>query len=350
MVQKGFVVDCGVGESSTSGRKPNALTIENRHNFIAVASWHKTYISMALVSPTGNILFSEKQTIESDREYVQLTVSLFNHCVSMHTESNGRVLGFCLVVPSLVDEYKKEIISTVLSLHGENVLSCLRSAIPDCPIVVLNDTACYAYAELGFSELEQEVFAFININKGVGAVLVDHGRILRKANGMTTQFGHFSVDRHGPVCSCGNRGCLECLIGETALSRRAKQLGISEIFPRPDRILFSDVGGLCIAGNPIAAQFMRMLAEDMAFGLSNLISLYNPQQIIIGGTGIGLGEVFLQELNWHLGQMGYPAFVRHVQIRFSNLSKESELQGAAQYYVDKYLSFDEEMHSQVFIG
>ena len=95
---------------------------------------------------------------------------------------------------------------------------------------------------------------------------------------------------------------------------------------------------------------MGALAEDLAFGLSNLISLYNPRQVVLGGTGTGLGEAFLRELEWHLSRMGYPVFVRQVQLRYTSLSKASELQGAVQYYIDKYLSFDGEMHGHFFIG
>ena len=77
----------------------------------------------------------------------------------------------------------------------------------------LNDTACFAYAESVFTQIEDRHFAYINVSKGVGACLFSDGKMLRVAGAMATQFGHYSIDRDGPRCECGNRGCLECLVG-----------------------------------------------------------------------------------------------------------------------------------------
>ena len=95
---------------------------------------------------------------------------------------------------------------------------------------------------------------------------------------------------------------------------------------------------------------MNALAEDTAYAVSNLISIFNPQEIVIGGNGMALGAQYLDDVNGHLSRMGFPLFMKRVKLRFSSLNKSSALKGAARYYIDQYFSFDGEMQNKLYIG
>lgn len=349
LISKGYVVENGSGQSRHLGRKPTNLSINGEKNFIAVMSWRRNRFILSLISTAGDISFCRVFEYTPQENYVAMLARLF-YSELLPRAGEGRILGLCVIVPAMVDEKRHKLISTVLHLDEEDkVIDRLRQTIDEYPIAILNDTACFAYAECIYSGIQEKEFAYININRGVGAVLMNRGEMLRGANGMTTQFGHFSIDRQGRTCTCGNKGCLEALIGESALPYRAGECGALELFENPEKILFCDVGALAQKGNEKALEFIRLLAEDLAFGLSNLVSVYNPQLIVIGGTGVNLGYPFLEQVSEYMKTMGFPRFLEHVKVRYTILNESAELQGAARYYMDKHFHFGGKMKNRLFL-
>lgn len=350
LIARGYVLDCGTGTSATTGRKPNTLTVNGAENCVAVFQWHKMWLNAALISLNGTVIFEMRITSDRHLDYSRITAKAFREDLENYSPQ-AKILGVCVVVPAIVDNASRRILSTVLNMSLEdNILQQLREQIPDYPVTVLNDTACYAYAECVHSDMDDRYYAFVNIGSGVGAVMLDHGRFFRAANGMTTQFGHFSVDRCGPECGCGNHGCLERVIGEIYLYERALKEGAEGLFATKEDASFERLGCLAAEGDGQALKLLMALAEDTAYAVSNLISLFNPQEIVIGGGGMALGELYLKALNEQLSHMGFPLFMKRVSLRFSNLSKTSALIGAARYFIDQYFAFDGEMQNTLFIG
>ena len=350
LIAKGYVLDCGAGTSATTGRKPNTLTVNGGENCVAVFQWHKARLNAALISLSGDVIYDMRMSSDRPLDYGPLTTKIFREELETYNPK-VKILGVCVVVPAIVDNVSQRILSTVLNMSLEDdILKQLRISIPDYPITVLNDTACYAYAECVHSDMDDAYYTFLNIGSGVGAVTLDHGRFFRAANGMTTQFGHFSVDRNGPRCNCGSFGCLERVIGELYLYERSKREGCATLFANEEEASFEKLGQLAAQGDSEALKLMDALAADTAYAVSNLISLFNPQEIVVGGSGMALGDAYLKAVNEHLSRLGFPLFMKRVKLRFSTLSKSSALTGAARYFIDQYFSFDGEMPNELYIG
>lgn len=106
---------------------------------------------------------------------------------------------------------------------------------------------------------------------------------------MATQFGHFSVDRNGPLCACGNHGCVERVVGK-ALTERAEACGIDLTRFAGRKPLYCDIGAMAEDGGVHAKELIKDLAVDLSFAISNLITLFNPSLVVIGGMGVNLGR------------------------------------------------------------
>ena len=338
LINTGYIVDTGTDDRTALGRKPNLLALNSSENFVAVIAWYRNSLVSALVDTAGEIRYQQETSLSEEDNVACIADAV--HSSLIPAAGSGRILGVCIVVPAMVDNENKQILSTVLRLRdGDTVIDRIRKAVPDYPLAILNDTACYAYAECVYSNIKKEEVAFINLSKGVGAVLISKGVFLRGANGMMTQFGHYSVDRNGRQCVCGNKGCLECLVGENWLE-----------LPAGNKILFNDLRRLTDEGNSQAISLLERLAEDMAFGLSNLISLFNPKLIVIGGTGIILGERYLSLVKEKLQTVGFPQFVKNVRVRFASIDEQAELKGAARYYLEQHFTFDGNTKDKLFLG
>lgn len=347
LIRGGYVVDCGAGTSSHQGRRPNALQVHGDGNVVAVISWRRARLDAALVSSDSRILFRTEAPLSAPSEGVKQIKRVFSRKL-LPAAGDARVMGVCIIIPGIVDEERQSLFSTVIGVDfNDLVVPQLREALAGYPLCFLNDTACFAYAERVFTPVQEPYFAYVNVSAGVGACLFAEGRMLRGAGAMATQFGHFSIDRDGPACSCGGRGCLECLVGENALGMRAARRGVP--VPEGGRLLFSDVAAMADAGNENAQALIADLGRDLACGISNLISLFNPSLVVVGGTGTNLGPAFLAEIRTSLQDMGFGEFVRRVKVKYSRLGLGAELTGAAQYYIDTHYDFSGNTQQQLFL-
>ena len=349
LIAGGYVVDCGTGDTPGQGRKPNILHVNGKENLVGVISWRRARLDIALVRADSQVVLREQVPLTEGEDGVEKILRAFFEMV-LPAVGRARLMGVCIVVPGIVDSEQKRILSTVIGVSMQDpAVERLAEGLRDYPLCILNDTACFAYAESTFTRIQEPFFAYINVSKGVGACLFAEGKMLRGAGAMATQFGHFSIDRSGPECPCGNRGCLERIVGENALAERAAACGLDTELWGGRRLLYSDVGRLAQGGNPFARQVIRELARDLAYGISNLISVFNPALIIIGGTGVNLGPAFLSDIRAALAHMGFQEFVSRVELRYSQLGLDSELTGAAQYFIDHHYDFMGRQRGQLFL-
>lgn len=350
LIQERYIVDEGAAESNKMGRKPNSLAVNSRDNCFVVLNWHKRNAEIALVDAGIHIKQCRDEALDESCDYVPQLKKILTGFIEESCQGK-RVLGICIIVPGIIDTEKKSIYSMVLSVEGENnSILRLREKIPDYPMAFFNDTACFAYAENVYGSMEGKSYVYLNLNEGIGATLVYEGNILKGANGMATQFGHFSIHRDGKPCICGNRGCLENEIGELALTRRAKELGVSDRFGETDYIMFRDVGRLAERQDEKALMLMDALAQDLSFGLSNLIVMFHPECIVIGGMGRKLGQLFLDKVVGYVKETGFLQFVSDVELKYTSLKEEAVLLGAAKYFTDMHLQFMEDMQDKLILS
>ncbi len=339
LITKGFVVDEGAVDTGRQGRKPNQLRVNHESNVVAVINWHIEELEVSLVDLAGDIAFRVDIPVSEEEDFPRLIRSTYDGILCREA-AGRRILGFCLIVPSMLDPVNKRMISTTLPVPMESdVLDQICRLFTDIPMAVFNDTACYAYAEKALTKMDTNTFTFININKGVGAIIVSNGVMIQGEGGMRSQLGHYSLHRDGEPCICGNRGCLENEIGESALVKRARRMGVYEAIAQDGHITFELLGRQADSGNPAARRFVEELADDLAYTLGNLFTVYNTSHVIIGGRGQNLGSHYLQELDKRVKAVGFKAFVENIKTRYTALGDDAIMRGAARYFIDKYYDF-----------
>jgi glucokinase len=130
-------------------------------------------------------------------------------------------------------------------------------------------------------------FVYVTVSTGIGGGVVADGRLLRGRRGMACHVGHMSIDPNGPRCGCGNPGCWEAIASGTALARRAQvaMMGdpASTLHSGPQPI---DAGAIFAAarhGDGTALKLVNEEARWLGIGLVNLLHLYSPEKIVLGG-------------------------------------------------------------------
>ncbi len=168
------------------------------------------------------------------------------------------------------------------------------------PVYLENDANLAALAELvwgagrGFKNA-----ACIMISDGIGAGLILDGRVYRGAMGTAGEIGHTVVDEYGPICRCGNRGCLEMMAGGPAVLELLRPSRGSDLTIR-------DVLRLAGEGDAACRRAIADAGRMIGVAVANLCNMLNPQRIIVNGELSEAGEVLLDPLRISLRRSALP--------------------------------------------
>jgi predicted NBD/HSP70 family sugar kinase len=190
------------------------------------------------------------------------------------------------------------------------------------PVEVENDANLGALAELvwGAGKGRSEV-AYIKVSTGIGAGLLSGGRLQGGAGGTAGEIGHTLVTEGGPVCRCGNRGCLETLASTRAIAGALSASRGEEVSTR--RLL-----ELCAAGDAAAQRLIGDAGRAIGVAVANLCNLLNPECVIVGGDLSAAGEVLLEPLRAVVRRNAIPSAVDSLEVVPGVLGERAELLGA----------------------
>lgn len=191
------------------------------------------------------------------------------------------LLGLGVGVPGVVDSPDSgRIEAPTLGWHDVPLGRHLHGAL-GLPVLVENDVKALTVAEQLFGRgRRHRDFLVLTIGSGVGLGIVVGGSVYRGSRGGAGEFGHFPVDPRGALCACGNRGCLETVIGATGLVRAAQAAGVLRAGQGVDRLQeLADRGDA--RARSIYADAARLLAKAVAA----LVTVLDPELVIVLGEG-----------------------------------------------------------------
>src|SRR6266550_2399490 len=220
------------------------------------------------------------------------------------------------------------------------------SAELGCPVLVDNDENIMALGEkhAGLARSVDD-FLFVKIGTGVGCGIVVGGQVYRGVSGCAGDIGHIRVEDSGPICTCGNTGCLEAFVGGTALARdavAAARSGQSDYLARrlerAGTLTAVDLADAAAAGDPVAVGMVRDGGRRVGQVLAGLVSFFNPGLVVIGGGIAGIGHALLAEIRGVVYRRSLPLATGNMPIVLSELGIEAGVVGAAQLVSDHVFS------------
>ncbi len=254
-----------------------------------------TNLKAGLVNEVGTLLVTEKMKVAELTDPAKMAWTLYT-LVQKLCQSAGipleKVASVGVGVPGTVEIYYGTILYTC-NLPWRNVpLRKLFHQLCPLPLYIENDANCAALAEyfVGAGRGTKR-FITITLGTGVGGGIVHNGKISHGSNGMAGEVGHMVIQRNGEPCPCGRKGCWERYASAVAL-KRMTQKAMEE---HPDSILHQvieenagHVSGQSAfiaarQGCPVGQQVCDQYVEYLALGITNLINIYQPDALAIGG-------------------------------------------------------------------
>jgi len=206
-----------------------------------------------------------------------------------------------------------------------------------CPAVVDNDVNIMAIGEhhSGVANTVDD-FLFVKIGTGVGCGIHLNGEVYRGNDGCAGDIGHIQVDANGPVCSCGNVGCLEAIFSGSALATlghaaatSGKSSSLEERLKVNGVVTALDVAVGAIEGDVACIQMIREGGRRVGGVLAGLVSFSNPSMIVIGGGLAQLGHILLAEIRSIVYRRSLPLATGNLPIVLSELGPRAGVAGAA---------------------
>ena len=210
----------------------------------------------------------------------------------------------------------------------------------DANLAALGEFVYGAGLEARHSRQDTNSLVYVTVSTGVGGGVIDRGRMLLGTHGLAAEVGHMVIDRRpdAPLCQCGNTGCLEALASGTSIARVARELAAhqehkSSVLAELEPALISAerVFDAAAQGDTLAWTILNDVIDSLAVGLTNLLSLYNPNLLVMGG-GVTFGLVGMGLLPRIYSQMQQRAMTEgHKDFRLipSRLGDAPGMMGAA---------------------
>ncbi len=303
-----------------------------------------TKILAALVSRDGRIVARERRLTGAEggpRVVIDRLCGAIDALLEREKIDISQLQGISVSAAGGIDD-KKGVVTKSPNLPGWHDIP-LRDMVKErynLTTFLINDASAAALGEHRFGVArDARNFVLLTIGTGIGGGIVIDGKLYHGAVGSAGELGHMTIDVNGPVCKCGNIGCLEVLASGTAMAeearRRIKQ-GEPSILAdlvggNIDTISGKEVGDAAEKGDALALDVIRHAATYLGIGMVNLVNIFNPEMIVVGGGVSSLGELLLAPARRLVQERAFPVSARAVKIVLAKLGNEAGILGAAAY-------------------
>jgi predicted NBD/HSP70 family sugar kinase len=322
------------GESaSTGGRPPTRFRFNATGGALLITAIGASHLRCAVTDLEGNVLAEE--ACESDiaagpHVVLNQVMGLFEMLLTVVGSVPRNVRGVGVSVPGPVEFATSKVISPPIMIGWDGFdIPGYFAAHYGYPTLVDNDVNAMAFSEQRTYWPRHPHMLMIKVGTGVGCGIIVNGALHRGAQGAAGDLGHIPYsgggadnEETGPLCRCGNIGCVEAYAGGWALLRSLRELG-------HDIHSSSDVVRLIRAGQPDAVRLARQAGRVLGQAISDAVSFFNPSLVVIGGPLAHADEPLLAGIREVVYRRSLPLATRDLQITTSRLDYRAGVTGLA---------------------
>ena len=309
--ERGIVLDVDT-KSSGFGRPSQLLSLNPATGRCAGVLLGLGEIRIAICDLAHTVL--SDVWFEIDRDYtpeeaaLRVRRSLDEQCAALGI-AVPELLGVGLAISAPVSYEGKVLNGSILPTWcGIDVAEIFSGQI-ECPIHAENESHCGALAEMTWgAAIGEPDFVLFKFDLGIGGAIVLESTVQRGADGNAAEFGHISLNPHGPLCRCGNRGCLETFAGGFNLMRHAEQLG-------EEPVTIETFVERAKDGHAGYQRLIKDAAEMAGWGMGITCTILNPPLFVIAGKLAAIGDLFMKPLIDSFARHSLPAPINAPEVR-----------------------------------
>jgi glucokinase-like ROK family protein len=332
----------------TGGRRSKTFSLNGKLGLVAGFDIGATSIDIGIADFSGKLIsrYSEPAYVKDGPiKILGRACSLLENMFNENKLSPEKLNGIGIGVPGPVDFSIGTLVSPPIMPGWDRypIIQTVQQWFPTANVVVDNDVNVMALGETyqGAGKGVDNLI-FVKIGTGIGAGIICEGKIYRGSSGCAGDIGHIGVNKSGPLCHCGNKGCLEAVAAGPAIAERslmAAQAGKSPIlmkyYERNGKSLRAeDVGDAAREGDALSMEVIRESGQFVGDVLAGLVNFYNPGMIVIGGGVRNLGNLLLSSIRQTVLNRSLPLATRDLRIVFSEIGADAGVVGAVNLAMD----------------
>lgn len=311
--------------SIRNGRRAVLVSLASGGGLLAGIVFGDRDIRVAVASRAREILAQQRMPLQADHvadegmeRAAQLLADLVDGVGGRMADVDAVGFGLSSPVDSVTGQVGSE--DVLPGWRGVNVAEAMEGRLK-APVVLDNTANLAALGELRSGALQGVRHGcYIKISYGVGAGIIIDGDIFRGSAGTAGEIGHLTIDENGPICRCGNRGCLDTFVGARAI------LGALAATHGPLRL--HDVITKALEGDVGCRRVLEDAGRHIGVAVAGLVNLINPEVVVLGGQMARAGAMVLTPMREAIDRCAIPSAAATVDLRVSELGESAEVVGA----------------------
>jgi len=301
-----------------------------------------TKIITALISNKGQVLTKEYHLTLADegpQSVINRILFAIDHLLSLSNIDPSQLDSISIAAAGAID-FDKGLITSSPNLPGWNDIP-LRDIVKGkyrINTLLINDANAAALGEHHFGAGKGvNNLILLTLGTGIGGGIIINGRLYSGQCGSAGEIGHTTIDVNGPRCSCSNIGCLEVLASGRAVAKEAvrrirqgERSSLTEIVEgNIENITAEKVSIAAQSGDSLASEVIMKAAFYLGVGMVNLVNIFNPEMIIIGGGMAKMGDLLLNPARQVVRERAFQLSAGAVRIVPAQLGDNAGVLGAA---------------------
>ncbi|TAM70608.1 MAG: ROK family transcriptional regulator [Microbacteriaceae bacterium] len=318
--------------STRSGRRAQYVTLAHALGLVVGVHFSTRHMRIALTDVTHTILAEQHMPLARDHradhelDKTALLIADLLESVDAHGDD---VLAVGIALPAPLSRVNGTTARSGImrGWDGVNVADVMRARIK-CPVFVDNSSNLSALAELRLGAARgKSDFVLVDVGDGIGSGIVIGGRVIRGHSGAAGEFGHMTIRENGPLCRCGNRGCLEAIAGGPAI--------VAELRERHPSLKLSDLVVRAMSGDSECIRAIADAGRHIGVAAGNLCNLLDPERIVVGGELARSGEILLGPMRYAVENALVVGFEAMPDIVQTQLGDRAATMGAVLHAIDQ---------------
>ena len=276
---------------------------------------------------------------EGPQAVINRVLSAIDHLLSLRNIESSKLDSISIAAAGVIDS-DRGVITTSPNLPGWCDVP-LRDIVREKHGVntfLINDASAAALGEHHFGVGKGvDNLILLTLGTGIGGGIIINGELYTGLRGSAGEIGHMTIDVNGPKCNCGNIGCLETLASGTAVAEEAirrisqgEKSSLTEIVDGEiENITAEEVSLAAQGGDSLALEVISKAATYLGIGLVNLVNIFNPEMIIVGGGMANMGDLLLNPARQVVRERAFTLSAQAVRIVPAQLGDDAGVLGAA---------------------
>ncbi|MCT4785139.1 ROK family transcriptional regulator [Exiguobacterium aestuarii] len=317
--EEGLINERELGVSS-GGRRPIMLELAASDRFVIGIDATQRKLHGVVTNIHGELLDEawHDERFDTNEEFIDAIVALY---ITLNDRTTGDVIGLGVSVHGMVEAGDGVVLfAPRFHLHDIPLKRELETRLGQ-HVFVENDVRTLALGELYFGEaIGIEEFFYVYAGYGIGGAYVHAGELIDGEHHIAGEIGHMRIMLDGPICSCGNRGCLEAVAGERAILNEARQLAHD--------LTLEDLRD-SVSSNQDVQKLYERAGEYIGIATLNMIHLLNPGRILLGGPLFNYAPDVVTNIQERVAQTALTLDARQTDIRVVSWNANQGALGAA---------------------